>query len=314
MKEVLKRLEIIKSSIIIEDNEIVDLQVNKLLLLKIDNKVESILYLISNTNFEKVIPLIDEYLNQFRSLVLYEDEKIQGLKHELSILEKEFLLYSNKVEEYHNIINDFNIKYHKKLGDLIEEILVLREEYYEYMAKENDDFNVEYKESKQDHEEFHNEFKQFSYSNSIDLSKEDKKELKRLYKKASRLCHPDILEDEKKVEAEEIFKELNAAYEQKDIKKVSSILHQLLSGESFISASDSLFDKKVLKRKISILREKIKKIKIEISALKENETFIMLNKIDDIYDYFVQMQEELMAEKDSIMEKIKNFLKKHKND
>ncbi len=314
MKEVLKRLEIIKSSIIIEDNEIVDLQVNKLLLLKIDNKVESILYLISNTNFEKVIPLIDEYLNQFRSLVLYEDEKIQGLKHELSILEKEFLLYSNKVEEYHNIINDFNIKYHKKLGDLIEEILVLREEYYEYMAKENDDFNVEYKESKQDHEEFHNEFKQFSYSNSIDLSKEDKKELKRLYKKASRLCHPDILEDEKKEEAEEIFKELNAAYEQKDIKKVSSILHQLLSGESFISASDSLFDKKVLKRKISILREKIKKIKIEISALKENETFIMLNKIDDIYDYFVQMQEELMAEKDSIMEKIKNFLKKHKND
>ncbi|PHR72766.1 MAG: hypothetical protein COA66_05800 [Arcobacter sp.] len=311
MKEIIKRLEIIKSSIIIEDNEIVDLQVKKLLLLKIDNKVESILYLISNTNFEKVIALIDDYLNQFRSLVIYEDEKIQGLKHELSILEKEFLLYSNKVEEYHNIINDFNIKYHKKLGDLIEEILVLREEYYEHVSKENENFKEEYKESKKDYEDFHNEFKQFSYANSIDLSKEDKKELKRLYKKASRLCHPDILEDEKKEEAEEIFKELNAAYEQKDIKKVSNILHQLLSGESFISASDSLFDKKILKRKISMLREKIRKIKIEITSLKENETFIMLNKIDDIYDYFVKMQEELLAEKDSIMEKIKNFLQKH---
>lgn len=311
MKEIIKRLEIIKSSIIIEDNEIVDLQVKKLLLLKIDNKVESILYLISNTNFEKVIPLIDDYLNQFRSLVIYEDEKIQGLKHELSILEKEFLLYSNKVEEYHNIINDFNIKYHKKLGDLIEEILVLREEYYEHVSKENENFKEEYKESKKDYEDFHNEFKQFSYANSFDLSKEDKKELKRLYKKASRLCHPDILEDEKKEEAEEIFKELNAAYEQKDIKKVSNILHQLLSGESFISASDSLFDKKILKKKISILREKIRKIKIEITSLKENETFIMLNKIDDIYDYFVKMQEELLLEKDSIMEKIKNFLQKH---
>ena len=197
------------------------------------------------------------------------------------------------------------------MGDLIEEILVLREEYYEYMSKENENFKEEYKESKKDYEDFHNEFKQFSYANSIDLSKEDKKELKRLYKKASRLCHPDILEDEKKEEAEEIFKELNAASEQKDIKKVSNILHQLLSGESFISASDSLFDKKILKKKISILREKIRKIKIEITSLKENETFIMLNKIDDIYDYFVKMQEDLLAEKDSIMEKIKNFLQKH---
>ena len=44
------------------------------------------------------------------------------------------------------IINDFNTKYHKKLGDLIEEILVLREEYYSYMYKNSQEYEKQHKE------------------------------------------------------------------------------------------------------------------------------------------------------------------------
>lgn len=310
MKQVLKRLEIIKSSIILEDEETLDLQVQKLMQLSIDDKVKEILFLIHNTDFQKVIPSIDFYIRQFTAVIVYEDEEIQGLKLELKILEKHFLMYSNKVEEYHNIINDFNAKYHKKLGTLISEILVLREEYYEYMFKNNKAFEYEYYESKKDYENYKDEFKKFTYSNPIELSKQQKKELKRLYKKASRLCHPDILEDDKKEQAEEIFKNLNAAYEQKDINKVSKILEKLISGETFIIASDALFDKKILKNKIDLLREKIDEIKIDIDSLKQNETFVMVSKIDDLYTYFSSMQEELKVEKESILEKMKDFLNK----
>ncbi len=305
MKQIIKRLEIIKHCIAIEDDETVEFQTSKLEQLTVDDDVKEILNLIQNTDFQKVVPLIDKYIQKFTSLVPYEDEEVMGLKLELKVLEKQFLLYSCKVEEYHNLINDFNARYHKELGTLIEEILVLREEYYEFMYKNSESFETEYLEAKKDFEDFHEEFKKYHLDDPIELSKKEKKELKRLYKKASKLCHPDIIEDEKKEKAEEIFKELNAAYQHNDIKKISEILEHLLTGESFTATSDSLFDTKILKRKIKATREKIKAIKIEIEAIKKNGTFILVNKIVDLDEYFERKREELLDEKESIMEKMR---------
>ncbi|MEA2066238.1 MAG: hypothetical protein U9O65_03955 [Thermotogota bacterium] len=48
MKQILKRLEIIKASIFIEDEEIVDAPVQKLKSLPLDDKVKHILLLIEN--------------------------------------------------------------------------------------------------------------------------------------------------------------------------------------------------------------------------------------------------------------------------
>jgi hypothetical protein len=307
MKQILKRLEIIKNSISIEDDETVQLQVERLRERDIDDEVNNILALIQNTDFEKVVPLIDQYVRQFSSLVVYEDEQIQGLKLELKILEKQFLLLSCRVEEYHNSINDFNATYHLELGVLIEEVLVLREEYYEFMYKNNTQYEYEYFEAKKDFENFHEEFKNQHYETPLELSKVEKKELKRLYKKASRLCHPDIIEDDKREKAEDIFKLLNAAYQQRDVKKVSEILEQLLNGESFSITSDSVFDKKVLKREIGVTREKIKSIKIELESIKQNETFILVNKIESLDAYFEEQRKQLQEEKENILEQMRRY-------
>ena len=307
MKQILKRLEIIKSCIAIEDEETVAFQVEKLYELEIDDQVKSIILMINNTDFQKVIPLIDEYIRQFTSLVVYEDEEIQGLKLELKILEKQLLVYSCKVEEYHALINDFNAMYHKKLGLLLEEILILREEYYEFMYQHNESFEAQYYEAKKDFEDFHEEFKKFAFDNPIELSKKDKKELKRIYKKASRMCHPDIVDDEKKQKAELIFKELNAAYQHNDLKKVAEILDQLLTGESFSITSDSVNDIKILRQKIDLTRQKIKSIKLEIDAIKRNETFVLVQKVDDIDEYLDEIKMELQEEKETILNKMREY-------
>jgi len=310
MKKILKRLEIIKNSITIEDDETIQLQISRLYELDIDNDVKHILILIQNTDFEKVIPLIDIYIKQFTSLIVYENEEIQGLKLELKLLEKQFLLVSCRVEEYHNIVNDFNAKYHLQLGELIEEVLVLREEFYEFMYKNTQEaeYEYEYYEAIKDHKNFHEEFKNQYYDTPTEISKKEKKELKRLYKKASKLCHPDIIEEKKREKAEDIFKSLNAAYQKKNLRKVSEILEQLLTGESFSISSDSVFDKKILKRKITVTREKIQSIKLELESIKQNETFILVNKINDIDEYFKEKEEELIVEKENILEQMKLYM------
>jgi len=308
MKEILKRLEIIKNCISIEDEEILYIQVERMYKLPIDNRVEEILLLIKNTNFQKVIPLIDNYIKSCSSLVLHEDKETQGLKLELKLLEKELLILSCEIEEYHNLINGFNSKYHKELGLLIEEILILREEYFEYLyKKDNQRYEYEYFEAKKDFENFHEEIKNFKIEKPFELDKKEKAELKRLYKKASRLCHPDIIEEGKRAKAEEIFKELNGAYQQNDIKKVSDILNYLLKAENYSYESDILFDKDILKNKIEITREKIKAVKIEIEIIQKDETYLLINNIDNIEEYLYDLKEELKEEKSTILSKIKEY-------
>ncbi|WP_428024083.1 hypothetical protein [Arcobacter sp.] len=308
MKEILKRLEIIKSCIAIEDEESLYPQVHRLYSLQIDDKVKNILKLIEDTNFQEVITLIDKYLSQFSSLVIHEDKEVQGLKLELKVLEKELLILSCKIEEYHNKINDFNGRYHKEVGVLIEEILILREEYFEFLyKKEGKKYEYEYFEAKKDFENFHQEVKKFKLDDPFELSKKEKIELKRLYKKASRLCHPDIIEDSKKDKAEEIFKELNAAYQQNNLKKVSLILNSLLNGETFSCDSDALFDRNILKNKIELAREKIKLAKTEIEIIKKDETFILINKIDDLDEYIFEMKQELKEEKENLVAKMREY-------
>lgn len=307
MNQILKRLEIIKNSISIEDEEIVHLQACRLYNLDVDDEVKKILSLIKNTDFQNVIPLIDAYLRQFNSLVVYENEEIQGLKLELKILEKQLLTYSCRVEEYYNIINDFNVKYHLELGTLIEEVLILREEYYEFMYKNNIEYEYEYLEAKKDFEDFHFEFKNYQYETPVELSKKEKQELKRLYKKASRLCHPDIIEEKKRDKAEETFKILNEAYQQKDTKKVSEILEQLLLGESFSSTSDIVFDKEILKKKIIVTREQINSIKIEIENVKQNDTFVLVDSLDNLDEYFSERKHELLSEKENILDLMREY-------
>lgn len=307
MKQILKRLEIIKNSIAIEDDETIELQMNKLYELNIDNDVKEILSLIRNTDFQSVIPSINSYVDQFTSLIEYESDETQGLKLELKLLEKQLLLLNCRVEEYHNIVNDFNAKYHLELGHLIEEVLILREEFYKFMYKNNKEYKHEYFEAKKDFEEFHQEFKSQQYDAPVQIDKKEKKELKRLYKKASKLCHPDIIEESKREKAEDIFKILNAAYQKKDTKKVSEILEQLLNGESFSITSESLFDKNILRRKIDDTRGKIKSIKLELESIKQNETFILVNKLNDMDEYFKQKEKELQLEKENILEKMSQY-------
>ena len=311
MNQILKRLEIIRSSILIEDDETIELQVARLEQLELNDSVQHIIKLINNADFEKVVGLIENYLKGFESLIAYEDEELQGLRLELKVCERELLMLSCKVEEYHAVINEFNTRYHLELGALIEEILMLKEEYYEYMYKhaKQEEYEYEYFEAKKDHETFKDEFKKYDFDTLNDLDNKEKNELKRLYKKASKLCHPDIVEANRKEQAEDIFKELNHAYQQKDIKAVSSILDQLLKGEEFNVSSESISNKDLLRKEIEIVKRKIKKMKLEIESLKRDDTFVLVSKIDDLDYYLYQTKEALLREKESIVSMMRQYSK-----
>jgi hypothetical protein len=110
------------------------------------------------------------------------------------------------------------------------------------------------------------------------------------------LCHPDIVSDELKEQAQIIFQQLNDANSKRDIKRVREILLSLESGSSFDVASDMIEDKELLKVKITDLRDLLLQNEIEIENIKESEIFKIIQENDNLEEYFKQVRTSLEDE------------------
>ena len=156
MHQILKRLELIKTAISIEDEEIIDLQVFKLNTMECDEDVQNILTKIEEKNYGSVVGDIETYIQYFSGLVRYEDKELQGLKLELKVLEKQLQELSEEKNEYINDINEFNILSHLRIGDVIQKIHKIKKNTLEAMIQKKkevfDSLKEEYLETKEQYQ------------------------------------------------------------------------------------------------------------------------------------------------------------------
>jgi hypothetical protein len=138
MLQIIKRLELIKTSITLEDEEIIGLQINKIKSLDHNTDIDDILRKLKQNDFTSAVRAIDDYINNNTGLIPYEDQEVQGLKLELKALERQLKIITEKKNDYTINIDDFNHEYCIKLGDIILKILELRKEilYQQVVVKE----------------------------------------------------------------------------------------------------------------------------------------------------------------------------------
>lgn len=372
MEQILKRLELIKAAIAVEDEEVILLQIFKLKALSIDEKVEEILLYLEVASYTKALAQIESYILNYSGVVLYEDKKINTLKLELKALEQKLQEMSERKNEYLNDVNEFNVEYSLRLGESIQNILKLKEEIlqkevekrqevfidiknehedlkqevndleeelekldefddaydelYEELQKRKETLNKKRKETKQakreleddesfqqyekikdEHEEFNREHEEVISQDRFELNEEETKELKKLFRQASRICHPDIVADEHKEQAHEVMAKLNEAYGKKDLQQIKKILASLQSGIVFDIASDKIRNSEVLKEKISDIREKIDTVTIEIQQIREDGAFKTIQEIDDWNEYFRALKNDFeheVSRLESVLEEI----------
>lgn len=304
MNELLKRLEIIKKSILLEDTEIIELQLKRIATLNYESDVKNIISLIENVEYENAIKNIDDYLNKYLGIIEFEDENIKSLKLELKVLEQRLQESNEKKEEYTHIVNEFNNEYNRRLGALIEEILKIKKEILEEQSKEDPSLKNDYEESRNDYENFKKQNKELSDKKIYNISEDDKNILKKLYKEAAKLCHPDIVESNRKNEAERIFKELNDSYSSNDIGKVKTILDKLKRNLIFDFDSNKLNSTELLRNKISDLKEKIELVKLEINNILSSDTYKTITNINNWNEYFDELKTQLLEEKEELLKNI----------
>ena len=116
MQKIIKRLELIKNSIALEDEDVIELQLSRLKEMELDVSVMEIITAIHRREFSSVIDDIDRYVARFSGMVIYEDGELYGLRLELKVLEGQVENLSDQKNDLQFQVDQFN--YHYQLESL----------------------------------------------------------------------------------------------------------------------------------------------------------------------------------------------------
>lgn len=284
----IKRLELIKKFIALEvESDIIE-QVDKLQKLEIDDEIKNIITLLQQKAYGKAVTAIENYINAHHSVSIYIDPEIEALRFEAKTLEAQLQQLSNEKAELEKLIHEFGVRHNQELGELIIKIL-------EYRKKQSKGTPLQ-KEAEKDYNDYYSNYEATKDEKIAILTEEEKTELKNKYRKASKLCHPDVVSDEQKETAHAIFMELNVAYESNDIERVKEILEDLQKGKTFTSKADTSNEKLTLQVELERLRKHLNELNKEIIVVKTSEAFEKITSINDWNEYFTQIRQQLQEQ------------------
>jgi len=293
LKQRLKSLEIHLQKLTEEKTEYLNKidEFNRLYIIKFGDITQKILLL----KEEIVLNHLKETERQYKEVQKITDtisKNIKTLKAKIRKLKKIIKETTKKGRYYKSLIDEYN-KLVEQLEILEKNLLDKEEDNLLYFdAKfEDDKMRQRFAQIKSDFDSFKTECHNYDTKNTID--KNQQKELKDIWKQASKLCHPDIVADELSIEANELMQSLNEAYSQNDLKKVKEIYNHIKNGTKFVTLSESINDIDILKVKIEQLEQKILIEQNDIKELKQDDTFITINNINDTDKYFKTIRKQL---------------------
>ena len=262
---------------------------------------------IDNDRINDAATLVKDLLRQQeQQLAVYIDPVIGALKVELTYQQNELSKKEVTSEEYSKLIDLFHARYFSKVGYLIEKLLFLRREKLRIQVRMNPDLQKLLDLAEQEYTDFF-EYKEQSKDGIIyQLSDAKLKEIKRLYRRASMVCHPDRVKEEQRAQAEELFNKLQKAYKRNDIKKVRSIATFLEKADHFDMKIDAYDNVEVVRAQIENILAQIEEKEDEIATILGSSAYQTVKGIkEDWNDYFAVIQDNFKAQIGEIEEWIK---------
>ena len=285
LSKTIKRLELIKSLISLEEEDEIEVHIVKLEQADLPAELKNIIVFLKEKSYSKAAIAIETFINQHNNLSIYMDPEIDGLKLEAKSLEAKLNMLSDEKTDLEKLIHEFGVRHNKELGKLILKILKFRKNKAKGTPKET--------EAEEDYKNYSEEFEIAKNDKMAKLTEEELLEIKKKYRKASKLCHPDVVSEEQKELADKLFTDLNVAYEQNDLKKVNEILENLDKGNFFVSKSDAINEKQLMKAGLEKLKIRIRELKEQLQLIKESDAYKTISSIDDWDIYFKETKEKL---------------------
>jgi len=358
MSTPIKRLEIIKNAIELEDDDIIQSQLVRLKSEAFDDELLVIVAALEAKNYTTAMAAMARWLQSQRAVTQWRDPQMAASKLELKALEERLRDLIDRRNARVQQLDEFNDLYFSRLGPLMQQILSLRktladlnlrrqqaearrrEEDYRrcqlYLAQAVEVLatltqrwrdlpadSVQAAETRKHLQQQSNLIANLlaealeletgltreeapareardqaneafeRYREQHHDAEEDRNELKRLWRQASKLCHPDLVADDRKEEANAIMVQLNQAKQRGDVKAIRSLVARLQQGFEPLMASDRLNDLERIRKRITHVREQIDTLVNELAELEKEESWLLVSSLSNMETYFAQQEKAL---------------------
>jgi len=291
-----KRLLIIDNLIQLEEYDQISLHISKINEYNLTREISVIAEIISVSDYQAASISIREYLKRVVSITVFTDEDVERLKWEIKYLETEITALESERSNILKIIADFIHSYTLAFGEILSKILRLKVEKLKKQG--NAKRSEEFAKAQKEYRDFRERFKEEKEKEVYDLSPEEQEEIKRKYRKAALLCHPDRFTDKKmEAKAQNVFIQLDEAYKRNDLKKVREILDMLEQGIFDFGEPGAISNKAQLLERLNYLKGRLAEIKEELQKLLLNKQYRDIISINSMKTFFdeekVRLEKEL---------------------
>jgi cytochrome c5 len=297
MDRIMKRLEIILKFLELEDPDGAIAQVLPLRQAAAgDSNLGIILSLIDQNALGDAAVALRAYVDAHQGLQRYEDPELAGLRAEAKVLERKLVETEEARAQMEKHLHAFHQRFQQELGPIIRETLRLRRDRLKTTATDSEKAAAQYAEAKQDYQRFEGDYAKAAKEAIAVLGVDDTAELKRLYRRACKLCHPDVVAEAFTVEASSLFGRLTEAYNANDLATVRHMLETMERRGPIERQSDKVAAIDQMRLLIAALRSRLSDLQTELDTLCNSEVGKLVAAGAAWDEYFQNMKARLLSE------------------
>lgn len=283
--KVLKRLDLIKTLIALDEPDDLVPHLDKLTQQHLPDDLEQIVQLLRRGQYAEAVSRMDAFGKQHTTLTAYVDVELSALKIEIRILELQVQALESERADIEKTLHDFSVQHSLRLGDLILKLLELR--WSQAITDEGRN------EADADYTQYNQQYTEARQQTRFALTSDEQRDLKRNFRKAAQLCHPDVVAEALKTQAEQLFAELKQANDRNDLRRVNDILAHLERGNTFVPRSETVTEKSLLNLERTRLQTLATQLQMAIETLQQSDTYQTIAAIADWDSYFADVRSRL---------------------
>ena len=231
-------------------------------------------------------------------LVLSADPTAQIMAWQLGLLAEHSVALDEEIADMHQKINAFDHQQDDAIGDVVGQYLDLKQRYLAqlYQQSENEKEQVEVQAAQADFAQFRSKESEPAQPPSAEpLGATQHEDIKHLYRKLTMLCHPDRVQEQHKLQAQEVFQRVQSSYRNFDFSVLKTIEQQLqqVPFGGISAASDSFLS---LKQRLADLQERLSTRCVTLRHIQQSPTWRTLSTQSNWDVWFAKQGEYLQAE------------------
>jgi hypothetical protein len=313
---IINRLIALKSLLDLGDIELLTVAVSRLESECREKEVAPVLGLLKDHRYAEAAGLINKLLSEGTRLARWIDPEIALLEVELERVTADLADLETEQAELEHLVSRFQTAHNEALGERLASLLKLRMRMLERQVQTHPEKQTDYDQASRDFDEFqrNQEIQEETDARTKwELTGEEQKELKRLFRQGSKMCHPDLVPAEHHDSAAQMFRDLRKAYDEGDLARVRQIQKSAEAGsfQATDNASESDDRRKArLIGRITGIREALERTRTHVDGIKHSSTYQTMTQHPDWSGLF-DHQTKLL---DQEIENLTLALKEMEND